>query len=374
MVSLLALLNFGSFVHSGYIVTLKSQDRAGGTTRHLEKVQKLIGCEGSSGKNRIERVFESALNGYVAQFSKQILDKVKAMSEVEAVEGDQMANATAVQQIAPWGLARLTSHGKLAGLDRFYAYDPHGGRGVDVYIVDTGIDIHHPEFQGRARWGANFVHGSPNMDETGHGTHVAGIIASKTYGVAKGASVVGVKVFDAQSQGLISQIIAGIEWAIINMQRERGNVLNLSLGSWHSEALNSAARSAKAWGFVVVVAAGNANVDACTISPASEISVLTVGATNLFDSKAGFSNWGRCLDVFAPGENILSTWNNGGTRYFSGTSMAAPHVSGMAAILIPWANTNSHDYIANLILSSAKKNVISNLFNSPNLLVSLASI
>ncbi|KAJ9083280.1 hypothetical protein DSO57_1036238 [Entomophthora muscae] len=373
MVSLLALLCFGSFVHSGYIVTLKSRDRAVGATRHLEKVQKLFNRERSFGENRIERVFESALNGYVAQFSERVLNKVKAMGEVEAVEADQMANATAVQHNAPWGLARLTSRGRLAAGDLSYPHDPHGGRGVDVYIVDTGINIRHPEFQGRARWGANFVHGSPNMDETGHGTHVAGIIASKTYGVAKGASVVGIKVFDAKSQGLNSQIIAGIEWAIRNKQRGRGNVLNLSLESGYSEALNSAVRAAKAAGFVVVVAAGNANVDACTVSPASETSVLTVGATNLFDSKAGFSNWGRCLDVFAPGENILSAWNNGRTRYLSGTSMAAPHVSGMAAILINKANTNSHDRIANIILSSAKKNLVSNIANSPNRLVTLAS-
>ncbi|KAJ9080538.1 proteinase B [Entomophthora muscae] len=373
MISILSLICFTTFAQSGYIVTLKSHDRSDGITRHMEKVQALFSRERSLDENKIEHVFDSAFKGYSAQFSERILNKVKAMHEVAAVEEDQIVNATLSTNNSPWGLARIKSRQRLAGnfQNLAYSYDFNGGRGVDVYVIDTGINIHHPEFQGRAVWGANFVNGSPNMDDNGHGTHCAGTIASRSFGVAKAANVIGIKVLNAQAKGLNSQIIAGIEWAIRNRKSGRGNVMNLSLGSGYSPALNSAVRAAKAAGFVVAVAAGNNNIDACTISPASEPSILTVGATNIQDSRASFSNWGRCLDVFAPGENILSTWNTGYSNYLSGTSMATPHVAGLAAYLIAKTGNQSPDYIMNLIKSTAEKNVVSNTAFSPNLLVSI---
>lgn len=373
MLYVASVIYLSALAHGGYIVTLKSQDRADGTAAHMEKVEALFARERSLDQNRIDHVFDSAFAGYSAQFSESVAAKVRAMPEVLAVEEDQVASATAVQRDAPWGLARLSSPRCLVGnlQNPGYAYDANGGQGVDVFVIDTGINVDHPEFQGRAVWGANFIDGSPDTDENGHGTHCAGTVASQAFGVAKGATVVAVKVLDARGQGMNSQIIAGIEWAIKNRRSGRGSVMNLSLGSGRSEATNRAVRAATQAGFFVAVAAGNDNVDACTVSPASEPSVVTVGATNIQDARASFSNWGQCLDLFAPGENILSTWNLAYSNQLSGTSMASPHVAGLAAYLMTVSGNTSPAYIADLMRSQSQKNALSNLdASSPNLLIS----
>ncbi|KAI0230340.1 proteinase B, partial [Massospora cicadina] len=372
MNSIISLILLSTFVNGGYIVTLKSNQRSNPTFAHLEKVRSLFNAR-IGDANMIGHIYNTTFDGYSAQFSKEILNLVKAMPEVDAVEEDQMAKISAVQRGAPWGLSRLSSKGRLGtnGRNLVYTHDPTGGQGVDVFVIDTGINIHHPDFQGRAIWGANFVNGSPNTDQNGHGSHCAGTIASHTYGVAKSATVIAVKVLDARGQGYNSQIIAGIEWAIRSRRGGRGTVINMSLGSGRSEATNRAVRAAVQAGIFVAVAAGNDNSNACNYSPASEPSVITVGATNIYDSRASFSNWGTCLDVFAPGQNIISTWNQGsGTNTISGTSMASPHVAGLAAYFITKSGNSDPNYIANLLKSRAQKNAISSVgYSSPNLLI-----
>ncbi|KAJ9066300.1 proteinase B [Entomophthora muscae] len=371
MNSLINFALFSALVNGGYIVTLKSQTRSDPTVAHLAKVRSLFSSNlRMNNPNEIKHIFNTTFSGYSADLSRDVLKKIKAMPEVEAVEEDQVVKAFSRQSNAPWGLARLSSSGTISknSRDLVYTFDPSGGKGVDVYVIDTGINIKHPEFEGRAVWGANFIFGSPNTDENGHGTHCAGTIASRAYGVAKSATVIAVKVLDAQGRGRNSQIITGIEWVI--RRKRRGSVINMSLGSDWSAAINRAVRAAVRAGIVVSVAAGNDNADACNISPASELSVITVGASNVYDARASFSNWGRCLDVFAPGEDILSTWNYAYSKTLSGTSMASPHVAGLAAYFMTQSGKTSPEYITSLINLHSQKNSLSNVSYSPNLLVS----
>lgn len=369
---LLHLSLLSALVQGGYIVTLKASDRGDVTEAHLDKVRALF--DGQRSTNEINHIYGTVLQGYSAEFTDVVLAQVKAMPEVEAVELDQEGRGFAVQGNAPWGLARLSSPGKLPanGQNLVYNFDPNAGNGVDVFVVDSGINAPHVEFQGHAVWGANFIGGSPNTDEHGHGSHVAGTIGSRAFGVAKNALLVAVKVLDAQNRGQTSGFIAGIDWAVKNKRAGRGCVINLSLGGPRVDAFNAAVRAAWNAGCVVVAAAGNDNVDACNISPASEPTIITVGATNIQDARAGFSNWGQCLDVFAPGENIVSTWNQGNNiNNLSGTSMAAPHVSGLAAWIMTRTGNTSPAYIAQSILNLSKRNVLANVGNgSPNVLVS----
>ncbi|KAJ9085188.1 hypothetical protein DSO57_1016341 [Entomophthora muscae] len=372
MNSLINFTLFSALVNGGYIVTLKSQTRSDPTVAHLAKVRSLFSSNlRMNNPNEIKHIFNTTFSGYSADLSQDVLKKIKAMPEVEAVEEDQVVKAFSRQSNAPWGLARLSSGGTISknSRDLVYTFDPSGGKGVDVYVIDTGININHPEFEGRAVWGANFIDGSPNIDENGHGTHCAGTIASKAFGVAKSATVVGVKVLDAQGQGMNSQIIAGIEWVIRNRRSGRGSVINMSLGSSHSMSTNSAVRAAVRAGIVVSVAAGNDNADACNTSPASEPSVITVGASNVYDARASFSNWGRCLDVFAPGQDILSTWNQGYSNTLSGTSMASPHVAGLAAYFMSMGGQTTPSSVEQMIKAYAQKNLLTNVNSSPNLLI-----
>lgn len=220
-----------------------------------------------------------------------------------------------------------------------YAYPPTSGAGVTVYVVDTGVFTTHNEFEGRAKWGKSFIPEEGNRDFDGHGTHVAGTIASRKYGVAKKASIVAVKVLDKNGSGKTSNIIAGIEWVHSDAQRilrrpgNKGVVVNLSLGGSPSRAKDDAANNAVKAGLHLVIAAGNQNKDACGHSPASAELPITVGSTTLGDERRSSSNYGKCVDIFAPGSDVLSTGNSGrdSTKVMSGTSMATPHVSGIIA-------------------------------------------
>ncbi|KAJ9061971.1 hypothetical protein DSO57_1015398 [Entomophthora muscae] len=294
------------------------------------------------------------------------------MPEVDAVEKDQLGKFSSIQTNSSWGLARLSSDARLPVDNQSfsYNYDPSAGEGVDVFVIDTGIKTDHPDFQGRALWGANFIDNS-RTDDIGHGTHVAGIIGSDTYGVAKNATLVAVKMGNVTLSATVSQVIGGVAWVIRNKRLGRGCVINLSLEVKYSVAFNSAARNAVRLGCVVVAAAGNSNIDACNKSPASEPSVITVGASNLDDKRYEFSNWGQCLDVFAPGEDILSLSTEDDPLVDSGTSMAAAHVSGLAAnVMSKIGNYNPADVLEEIIFYS-KRGVLTNVGKrSPNLLVS----
>lgn len=228
-----------------------------------------------------------------------------------------------------WNLDRIDQ--RPSNLDTKYFYTVTKGSGVNVYVIDTGIDITHSEFGGRAVWGTNTVDNN-NVDCNNHGTHVSGTIGSATYGVSKGATLVAVKALDCNGSGTYSGILAGMEW-VVNAANKTGkpSVVNMSLGGGQSSSINQAVAQMTAAGIHVVVAAGNENQNACNTSPASEPSAITVAALDQNGPLAYFSNWGTCVDIIAPGTNILSTFPGGKTAVLQGTSMASPHVAGAVA-------------------------------------------
>jgi len=254
-----------------------------------------------------------------------------------------------IEKGAPWGLARI-SHRKSLSFGTFnkYEYEHLGGEGVTAYIVDTGINVDHVDFEGRAKWGKTIPKNDEDVDANGHGTHVAGTVGSKTYGVAKAAKLIAVKVLGSNGSGTMSDVVAGVAWAAEHAAAEaleakksgntshKGAVANMSLGGGNSPTLDEAVNAAVDTGILFAVAAGNDNRDACTSSPASAAGPITVGATAINDKRAYFSNHGKCVDVFAPGLNIQSTWNTGNhsINTISGTSMASPHVAGLSAYFL----------------------------------------
>lgn len=282
---------------------------------------------------------------------------------------------TAAQPRA-WGLDRIDQ--TRLPLDGF-AFSPGGaGVGATVYIIDTGVYAAHTDFGGRAHMSADFIDEIPRGDNHGHGTHTSGTAIGATLGVARRAQVKAVKVLDRRGSGSITGVIRGIEWAVSDARRtKRPGVLSLSLGGALSPALNRAVLAAGSAGNIVVAAAGNSATDACYFSPASaggnalRTGIVTVMASTTTDSLAFFSNWGRCTDIAAPGMNILSASNSGrtATRLMSGTSMSAPYVSGVAAILMQTNNFNRSAAIRQL-LSLARNGSLTGLpAMSPNLLL-----
>lgn len=258
-------------------------------------------------------------------------------------------NATFILQLnSPWGLNRIA--GQIEG----YEYIKGGGKHVTVYILDTGIDEKHHEFEGRASMKFNAVIGSPPVDEQGHGTHCAGIIGSRTFGVAKEVSLVGVKVLDKEGIGDVSRLIAGIDFVVNDYYGQEGTnfkkrkdgsikgsdaIISISIGGEKSDALNHVIRIASDhFGIHFATAAGNEHSDACDYSPSSASGTLTIGASNSLDLIAPFSNRGNCVDLFAPGVSIKSTWPKNQTRVASGTSMATPHVAGVMAVYLSLAD------------------------------------
>jgi cerevisin len=247
---------------------------------------------------------------------------------------------------APWGISRVSRKTKLrrgSKVDKLnYVFERKpSGAGVDVYVLDTGVNTQHVDFGDRAKWGATF--GPYNdTDGHGHGTHIAGTIAGKQFGIAKAASIVAVKVLGDDNSGWNSDLVAGINWATQRaMSTQRPSVISISIGSPGDEAVDAAVTRAVALGVHVVVAAGNSNRDAKDFSPARVPSVITVGATNIHDgrwvtSASVGSNYGPVVDVFAPGEDITSAWigSNTATKRITGTSMATPHVAGLVAYLL----------------------------------------
>ncbi|KAJ2809183.1 proteinase B [Coemansia guatemalensis] len=337
--------------------------------------------------NRISHVYSDAIVGYAGQFEPNVLDRIRASNDVAYVERDSIVYALDTQKGAPWGLARI-SHRQPLGFSSFnkYVHEPTGGKDITVYVVDTGINIDHEDFEGRARWGKTMVANDEDEDANGHGTHVAGTIAGKKYGVAKAAEVVAVKVLGSSGSGSMSGVVMGIEYtvkehrkAVALAEREgrkhRGSVANMSLGGGYSRALNLAVDTASRAGVHYAVAAGNDNQDACDYSPASAANAITVGATTITDERAWFSNYGECVDVFAPGKDILSTWigSRRSTNSISGTSMASPHVAGLAAYLLSLEDSNSTLSTKDLkakILEIATKDAVENPgTKSPNLLI-----
>lgn len=283
----------------------------------------------------------------------------------------------------PWHLDRIVQ--RELPLDNTFPYQPHGSchankdLSIHTYVVDTGIDISHPEFEGRASWGANFAD-SKDTDCNNHGTHVSGLVGSLSYGVCTDANLIAVKVLDCNGSGSTSSVIKGIEWAFnSHLQKSKKDtggktvksIINMSLGGGYSRALNKALETTvRNNNFYVVVAAGNENEDACNASPASSKSILTVMASDIDDNRAWFSNWGKCANIYAPGVNVLSTIPNNQFASYSGTSMASPVTAGvlnhyidmfpsynMKQIMEAISKYSSH----NVIQGASKPSTVSNL-------------
>lgn len=280
-------------------------------------------------------------NAFAGSFSKEIIDRLKRCPLVAEVTPDIMLKAYEIfkQDDAPRHLARL-SRKKRLNPHRNYSYyfdSNYIGMQVNAYVLDSGVQIYHPEFEGRAIHGRDFTRDGPG-DVNGHGTHVAGIIGSRTYGVAKNVQIVEVKALNDKGAGSLSTIIAAIEFAANHrLQSGRMGVANLSLGAYKNAMLNSAIEKAVRAGLVIVAAAGNSNIDACLTSPASSGAAITVGAIDDFnDSLANFSNFGECVDVFSSGAYVesINIKDSSKPLILSGTSMSAPIVTGLVANLL----------------------------------------
>lgn len=331
-----------------YIVVLRDGDRAG--------VSAMNASLAASVNARIKDQWQDALQGFVATMSDDAAEQLRRRPEVQMVERDAPVHATATQFNAPsWGLRRID--------DRFLPNDPNytynkTGAGVHLYIIDTGIRPTHNDFVGRVLGGATFVGGTV-VDCNGHGTHVAGTAAGARYGVAKQAWIHPVRVLDCAGSGTVAGVIAGVNW--VRAFRIQPAVANLSLGGGFSAALNLAVNNLVALGNVATaVAAGNSGVNACTQSPSSAVNAVIVGATQSNDVRPAWSNFGPCLDLFAPGVNITSDWftSNAATAVLSGTSMASPHVAGTLALVRQWAPAASAIAVQNNVIANATPGIV----------------
>ncbi|WP_329518763.1 S8 family peptidase [Spirillospora sp. NBC_01491] len=275
--------------------------------------------------------FDGVLNGFAARLNGTQLDQLRRDHRVAAIEQDQIVKASGTQRAPlPWGLDRIDQRKR--PLSKSYSYGARG-RGVTAYVIDTGVDAGHREFGGRAAsaWTAPQF-GGDGRDCNGHGTHVAGSIGSKTYGVAKEAKLRSVRVLGCDGSGPMSNLVAAAQW--LRTHAAKPAVANMSVGGPKSAALNTAVTNLSKSGVFVSVAAGNEGQNACKTSPASAGWVMAVGATTSYDNRADWSNYGSCVDIHAPGYGIWSTWPGNGKRALSGTSMATPYVSGVAALYL----------------------------------------
>ncbi|ONI80610.1 peptidase S8 [Saccharothrix sp. ALI-22-I] len=347
-------------VQNHFIVKLKDGSTA--------SAQSLAGQYGG----QVDTVFRSALNGFSVSLPEAAAKRLAANPAVEYVEQDQVFTIQATQTNPPsWGLNRIDQRN--LPLDTAYSYTSTGS-GVNVYVIDTGLRVSHSTFGGRARNGYDAVQNdSVAQDGNGHGTHVAGTIAGSQYGVAKGATVYGVRVLNDAGSGTTADVIEGIDWVTNNHVKPA--VANMSLGGGASSTIDAAVRRSIAAGVTYAIAAGNSNANASGYSPARVTEAITVGATTSTDARASYSNFGTVLDIFAPGSSITSAWitSDTSTNTISGTSMATPHVAGAAARYLQGNRSATPSQVASyLVGQSTASKVTSPGTGSPNRLLYLA--
>ncbi|WP_030621949.1 S8 family peptidase [Streptomyces sclerotialus] len=313
-----------SAVSGSYIVMLKDQAR---TAESKDLAAEYGG--------KVERTYSAALDGFSATgLNETEAKRLAADPAVDKVVQNKKFSIDATQDSPPsWGLDRIDQE-DTAG-DSKYTYPDSAGEGVTAYVIDTGVRTTHKDFEGRASSGFDAVDGDDNADDgNGHGTHVAGTIAGAAHGVAKKAKIVGVRVLDDQGSGTTEQVVAGIDWVTKN--HKGPSVANMSLGGGADEALDAAVQKAIEAGVTFGVAAGNESTDAGQGSPSRVKEAITVAASDKDDNQADYSNYGSVVDLYAPGTDITSDWNEGddATNTISGTSMATPHVVGAAAVYL----------------------------------------
>jgi subtilisin family serine protease len=373
-----AIVDAGSplAVPNQFIVVLKD---SGADVQAVQAgANELAGRYGAS----IIHTYGAALKGFAVKADPAQARRLAADPQVAYVEQDRTVSLNVSVQPNPpsWGLDRIDE--RSLPLDLKYHY-PGIASGIKAYIIDTGIRYTHQEFGGRAIFGTDTVGGiaPPGMDCHGHGTHVAGTVGGRTVGVAKGATLVAVRVLNCAGSGTTAGVIAGVNWVTTDASTStRPSVANMSLGGGLSAALNTAVTNSIIANVHYSVAAGNSfGADACNASPASTPRATTVGATDITDTVAAFSNLGTCLDLFAPGVNIYSAWATADNAYntISGTSMAAPHAAGTAALWRARFPADNADTVAKALVVNATPGVVLGLPAappSPNLLLFMGAI
>ncbi|MEO3975972.1 S8 family peptidase [Streptomyces sp. CAU 1734] len=337
-------------IANSYIVTLRDSAPEAGS-----KAGKALAAEYGA---KIKKTYRSALNGYAVELSEAQAKKFAADPAVAAVAQDRVFTINATQPNPPsWGLDRIDQRN--LPLNQSYTYPDSAGQGVTAYVIDTGVRVSHADFGGQAVDGYDAVdNDNVAQDGNGHGTHVAGTIAGTAYGVAKNARIVGVRVLNNAGSGTTAQVVAGIDWVTRNAVKPA--VANLSLGGGADATLDAAVRNSIASGVTYAIAAGNSNANAVNYSPARVTEALTVGSTTNTDARSSFSNFGSVVDVFAPGSSITSAWNTGdtATNTISGTSMAAPHVAGVAALHLADNPTATPAQVGAALTAAATPNVV----------------
>ncbi len=350
-----------SAVSGRYIVVL---DEVGGAAR-TESATDAAADRARDDGGVVVRELDS-VGGYVARLTAAELREVRQDPSVAYVEQDSVVRVSQTQSPATWGLDRIDQ--RTLPLTNSYTYNSTGA-GVRAYIIDTGLNSGHREFTGRTAPGFS-ADGLTTTDCHGHGTHVAGTVGGTTYGVAKAATIVPVKVLNCAGSGLNSDVIAGMDWVARNASGP--SVANMSLGGGASQATDDAVARMTAAGVTVAVAAGNETQNACNVSPARAPSAITTGATTSTDAAASYSNFGPCVDVFAPGSSITSAWwtTSTSTNTISGTSMASPHVAGVAALYLQGHPSASPSQVTAAITGGATPGVVTGAGSgSPNLLL-----
>jgi subtilisin family serine protease len=318
----------------------------------------------------ITHVYQYALKGYAALLPSQAVEGIARSPQVAWVEPDGVATIDATQPNPPWGLDRIDQRNR--PLSGSYTYT-NTGSGVKGYIIDTGIRLTHNDFGGRAVSGFDSIDGGSADDCNGHGTHVAGTVGGVTYGAAKGVTLVAVRVLNCSGSGSWSQVIAGIDWVTGDHTAGTPAVANMSLGGGANTSVDTAVQNMINDGVATAVAAGNGNrggrqQDACKYSPARVAAAMTIGATDSSDRKASWSNYGPCVDWFAPGVSILSAWytSNTATNTISGTSMATPHTAGVAAQYLQSHTTASPAAVREALYANTTKGIVTSSSTANN--------